>query len=473
MLTLVLTIPFAGYGQLLYDNTYSTIYSLRNPASQATTEVDAVIFNPAGMVYGREGVTLAIGGIFTGQTALDLFHSDFTNSYGYKNNINTLRPSLQFQYNRNNWAIGASITSEGGYTSWSCADGNPLYLQHTSLKENLYALNKDRRNMLSEMPNLLSDLAVQIPGIEQDSLVLTSRDYKTSFVVNNFRIVGAYHVNNQPDEVSCSLSVGLNVSLYRCSSFLDVVHKMYSHSKGIIDLADYNDMVLNQIEKNNLPSTYRQYFETNGNPINHTRGDSIISKKNTAVALSPIMGVDVKIPIKSKRKDYLILSSKIELGQLIRTQSLLSNPLNFSLGASYHSGDKYTISIGYDLYRTSAVDTTYEKSLHIIKCNQRNMYRTAIGLTYQPLNAAHIYVGYMFTNSPIVMNSVHNYMEVTTKYAQSVHLGLAYSVLQNLQFDFGFSMQFIKIDLSDFIYPNLKYDFSPRYTVGLGLTYRY
>ena len=125
VLLIVSTTTFAGG---LLTNTNQNIAFLRNPARDASIEIDAVYSNPAGLAFlAKDGFHISLNGqsAFQTRTITSSFRPFLMNTDGRTTGTDGSRvykgeasapfiPSVQAAYKRNNWTFSAGFAVTGG-----------------------------------------------------------------------------------------------------------------------------------------------------------------------------------------------------------------------------------------------------------------------------------------------------------------------------------------------------------------------
>lgn len=128
---LVVSVTVVNAGGLLTNTSQSILY-LRNPARNASLEIDGVYFNPAGLVFLTKGFhfSLNIQNVFQTRTII----SEFTPFERYQNNGNKRKefvgktsapfvPSFQGAYVTDKWVLSGQISLIGGGGKATFNDG--------------------------------------------------------------------------------------------------------------------------------------------------------------------------------------------------------------------------------------------------------------------------------------------------------------------------------------------------------------
>lgn len=116
----------------LLTNTNQSVHFLRNPALDATTEIDAVYYNPAGLVFLNNGFHFSLSNqsAFQTRTITSTFApfagngGNATKEYGAKTTALVI-PSIQVAYKMDRLAISAGFGVVGGGGVAAFSDGLP------------------------------------------------------------------------------------------------------------------------------------------------------------------------------------------------------------------------------------------------------------------------------------------------------------------------------------------------------------
>lgn len=166
VLLIVSTTTFAGG---LLTNTNQNIAFLRNPARDASIEIDAVYSNPAGLAFlAKDGFHISLNGqsAFQTRTITSSFKPFLMNTDGRTTGTDGSRvykgeasapfiPSVQAAYKRNNWTFSAgfAVTGGGGKATFNEGLGSfesqvallPLALQQAGYNATQYSVDSYMR----------------------------------------------------------------------------------------------------------------------------------------------------------------------------------------------------------------------------------------------------------------------------------------------------------------------------------------
>ena len=107
-------LPVAANAQLYQDASNSTAVVVRDPARQASTEIDAVIYNPAGTAFLDDGWHFSLNGKVSRRSMVLGY-----DGYDVTNTARDILPSVQAAFKKGKWSFSASLANEGGYMNWN------------------------------------------------------------------------------------------------------------------------------------------------------------------------------------------------------------------------------------------------------------------------------------------------------------------------------------------------------------------
>lgn len=119
----------------LLTNTNQNVQFLRNPARDASTEIDAAYTNPAGLVKLKDGLHFSISNqsafqtrTITSTSPLFLMGSGASDTKKFKGTASApIIPSFQGAYKKGNWVLSGNIAVTGGGGKATFNDGLPSF----------------------------------------------------------------------------------------------------------------------------------------------------------------------------------------------------------------------------------------------------------------------------------------------------------------------------------------------------------
>ena len=189
-LSLAVSSAFAGG---LLTNTNQSAHFLRNPALDATTEIDGVYTNPAGLIFLSDGFHLLLTNqsVYQTRTITSTFApfaptngGDLTKTFVGSASV-PLVPSFQFAYKKDRYAISAGFAITGGGGKAVFNQGLPSF----------------------EAPISMIPLSLTAKGVNTSNYSVESYMEGKQFIFG-FQINGSYKIN---DVLSAALGMRLNV----------------------------------------------------------------------------------------------------------------------------------------------------------------------------------------------------------------------------------------------------------------------
>lgn len=110
------------------DNNPSTNHSatqLKTGNRNATTGAEAVFYNPAGTVFGQDGLTLEFS-VLPFAFSQSVYDSEFDKTYD-SNSSSPFYPALNLAYKKDNWAVFANLGITNGGGAGNYDDGLPMF----------------------------------------------------------------------------------------------------------------------------------------------------------------------------------------------------------------------------------------------------------------------------------------------------------------------------------------------------------
>lgn len=482
LLALVIFFCISMQAQVLYDNISSTAISLRDPARQSSTDIDAIIFNPAGLTSLDVGLTLSISGIYSHFSVNDKVSVFFDNYIrDYHNTVNTLNPSAQLAYNWGKWAIGASMAREGGYNNWYCAQGSPAIDKFDYL--------------FSQNSNLdLIDLIIGINGILLDHNNTPENRYlksyygssslNSSFSQFNYRLSASYK-RNITRRKRISLSFGLNIqhTSYR---------KKFDRNIMLMDLDNMNSMSYLDYQKDIFNTINTSWSENKQSQLDiiQTEYEMIVDYENrmkelsscdsykSIWSLSPVLGINYSVDSIKNIQNIIVATNftpgyLLAFGGLQKTTSFFDIPSELSLGASISFCKYYMLSLGTSLYSSFLWPEGYNSNIDLVQENWRFSTATSASFTYLiPNSIVHLSCGFQYSYNSLIMNYGAAFLEHKVN-AFSGNLGCSVDALQNLQLNVGFAVQGFDNFKQNPAYSSFETSLLPRYIFSIGFTYKY
>lgn len=383
-------------------NTYQSIVFLRNPARDATTEIDAVYSNPAGMNFMNKGWHLSLGAGNAHQTrqlTSNLYGNPFelgtvngvANGLGDKyyrgKSYAPVIPNLTVAYVDNRWSLGAHLGLIGGGGKCTFEDGIGMLESQVA--------------MLPTVINSLMPGAVN--GYSLDANV-SGRQYYYGAQVN-----GGYKINDH-----LSVSAGLRVVYADCN--------YYGHVDNImLNTAMYGQMPAHQFLQAALPTAIGtmapnlsaidpiiadKVGDATAGMVEQMKNGYTLNCDQTGWGVTPIIGVDWKINDKWNVAAKYEFKTKMRLENkgAINTSGLAEFndgnivpadiPGLLTFGAKYSPIEKLRLSAGAHIFFDKSAHQ-YEHRENLLK---RNEFEVTAGAEYDVCKWATVSAGWQTTH---------------------------------------------------------------------------
>lgn len=412
----------------LTDATTTHAVLTRDPARQASTEIDAVVTNPAGTAFMTDGLHLSASGIFSFR---NIGVTDLNLPAGTMDAKETrFLPAVQVAYKKNRWALSASFSSEGGYGRLKAKDGD---LDVNSYVNAMYDEYLDEINETFMLEKLVFGLAVPggAPDVdmrEDDRIVFESRNIKAKLYNWTTRLGVSYRFN---DYLSAYVGIKANRVYFRKNgsvrgavvrpstnekwsaseyyqSRLDVMKQddsNYELKDEMVDLLNSDVERWNSFEQQNNGNAYASYGKGWG--------------------FAPIIGLDFNY------KDFNI-GAKYEFASHVNWggTSDFNIPANLSIGLSWQASDKWKVAAGSDIVLPE--DKSFFASGKV-----NTAYNISASATYYINDKWLASGGYTYAHEQFMANGSQTPASIS--HTNRISLGVAYNPIDKLKIDFGVS----------------------------------
>lgn len=468
-LALVLLFPLSVMAQnSVFENTEATAGSIRNLSQFASTEIDAVVYNPAGLAFSDKAFQISLGGIVGYQLVENKpfnINSDGNAVYDlpHKSTMLRLTPSLQTYYKWKRLTVSASFANEGGGGFWRDSYGNAIMDSYIhSVEDDLHL--DIIQTQLQESHFLIND---------DDILRIYSSDFVSK--VHNYcgRLGITYKFANH---FSAYIGGKVNWVQYTDNSDFNLYIQRPSTSERWL-LADYLRSTQGLVTNSSVDSIY--------NKIEKLQKAGNSNGKGVSLTYAPVVGINYN-------NNNINIGLKYEMRTSIHgDKANMTFPNDFSVGASYSFfNKKLDLSVGADFKWGFYSDAN--SVIHVFNVSGSNLfYNICVGANYHfnMLNknfiaSASSYFGETFFS----VRNTGSYFDVIERIAASparFSLGLQCCLNNDFKFDIGFSFNPIYGNTevfnvtSNFINQEIlteshcEYYYMPRIAGGIGVTYSY
>lgn len=468
---ILLIIPGAIFAQnSIFDNSEATVGSIRNLSPYASTGIDAVIYNPAGIAFSEKSSQISLGIIGGYQQIVNKPYTISDNNdtiFGLSHRSSIIRntPSIQAYSRSGSWTISWSFANEGGGGVWRDKDGNVVMDEY-------YNITVNNAGKLDNVQTLLNHYNYLINN--EDVVRLNSADFKSKY--NNYCIrIGVTYRIAHP----FSFYLGLKTNMVHYSDTQSgqlYIHRPSTGERWL--MSDYlrastglttgiNDSVYQNIQ-------------------NAVEAESWGEDKTYAV--SPVLGFAFKY-------NNLNIGLKYEMtSALFNDKKKIILPNDLSVGGSYgFMNNKLCLSAGADFkWGFCPNDSSSMTNTMVYIGNENNnnlLYAITLGVDYRISNNVLLSASTAFGNGCYSLRSSGSYVEMPVRINANMvrlSLGMQYQINEKLQMDMGCSINnpfygmtmdvnTVNTFVSDgtIVTTHCVYKYNPRLSAGIGLTYSF
>lgn len=408
LITSILIFNFTGYGGGMQTNSNQGAAYSRMLARDASTDLDAVYFNPAGVTKLSDGWYLSLSNQFIFQTKYLYNDYRWLNKDEYIAKVSApLFPDIFLVYKKNKLALSLGIFPCGGGGGASYATGLPSF----------------------EMP--ISDL---VPQMNKSLSILSIAGYK----------VNGYKADIKFDGSSVYLGVQLGLA-YELSKFISVAIGERLVYASNVTKGSVKNILINTNNGWSTPGDYLRGIAStpllgliidqvaglnkNANDLDELTSDKEIEVTQTGMGFTPYFGLCITpserltIGFKYEQRTKITLTNntvKDDLDMYPNGEKTVSEmPSWISLGVGYKITKKLSAQIGIHYYfdKNANYDRSYEgEPVTNRAVIDKNFKEVALGVEYQ------------FT--PKILGSL-GYLRAITGVNEKFHTDLSYSTSSN------------------------------------------
>lgn len=460
---IALLMPMGAFAQnSIFDNSEATSRAIGNLAQYASTESEAVIYNPAGLSFSDSKFQITLSGVGGYQRVGNMpfaINENGEKEYdlGHYSTVRRLTPSLQTFCKIGKVTLSASYANEGGGGVWVDKYGN----------YEMDAILHSLEGMIDTLQMAFQPLLVN----DEDELRLYSENFKSKYYNRCLRVGVSYKMTQhlsaylgiKGNQIGYTNSCGGNLYVYRPSTnerwlmshYLDAA---YDNINGSNDNLQHMDSLVNKF----------------GEGINS-------SGEMRLYSFAPVFGFDINY-------DNWNIGAKYEMSpSLLKDYESVSFPHEISVGVSKLTWDnKLNLSIGADFKWGFRKDLS---SMLKVSNSIGVLYDVVAGADYKMTENLKVKASAAYGNQYFAIRDLGFSLEsvdyYTRGYVTSVKLslGVDYSINDYFKVDFGFMATPVfghTEEINSSIVSNVSYSpidshclyrFMPRYAAGIGLTY--
>lgn len=358
----------------LVTNTNHSAYMTRMLSRHASTGVDAVYYNPAGLTKLSDGLHFSVNNQIIGQT------KTITNSYPVLNDAPVeytgtvsapIFPGVYAVYKKNKIAFSAGFNPIGGGGGAEYLTGLPSF-----------------ESQIAELVPLLSDFGLPTDNYSADIY------FKGSSIYFGYQANISYAINDM-------------ISVAAGARYVSAKNTYEGYIKDV--MANPTHPALNPTGAMILISPF---FSTIGQATYAgMTADREVDVEETGSGFTPILSVNItpiemlNISLKYEFQTKLTLTTAVidnKSGGLFEDgkEVVADMPAQFSLGASLHPIDKLTLAAGMNYYFDKNNDYDGSADLDVVMIDN-NFFEYSFGVEYKLSNMLRVSAGYSGTQTGV------------------------------------------------------------------------
>ncbi|MCD8237150.1 MAG: hypothetical protein LUD00_11025 [Prevotellaceae bacterium] len=425
-----LTNPVNTFAQgYLSDATTANAVLTRDPARQASTEVDAVVTNPAGIMFMENGLHASVSGVFSLQNITT--RSLDTPAVSLHSKDTRILPAIQLAYKKDRWAISASFNYAGGNGKRKSKDGSILV---DAVTDGISIDKLDEMNTYFMQQNALLEFMAALSG--QQEIGINSKEDKWAFRTKNMNS-SLYNWNMQ---LGAALKITKNFSAFVGVKTNHVVSDA-DIKAGLVVLrpstgerwsfADYSQKQNQLMDKLDVSEEFKDMFKEDLRNIAELSEDVQMGMNVYSLdgwGFAPILGLDYKWENFNFGMKYEFASHV----NLKHSDAHFSVPSTLSLGVNWQAAKRLQFAVGSNII-FAANHNVFGSA------DTSGAYDLSASCTYDITDKILISGGYTYSHeqqtapelAPIVLPSCS---------LHRLSLGAAYSPVKNLEINLGVSV---------------------------------
>lgn len=451
----------------LSDATTGNAVLTRDPARQASTEIDAVVTNPAGTAFLKNGFHISANGIYSFQN-IYAYSADVP-KMSFKTKDTRLLPAIQLAYKKNKWTVAASFSSDGGFGKRTAEDGNSMsdHTFNAIAGSSLNSINESFKelNLMLKAIALL-DGQPQPDLQEEDQIGFFSRDAKNTFYNWTARLGTSFKFSRH-----LSAYIGVKANYVSANSEtkagLMVLRPSTCEKWTYLEYAEKHKHV---IEQTNVDEESKESCLNALNKVTETTNGSHATAESSTHGLgfAPILSIDYQY-------GRFNLGAKYEFASHIKTKGEHFNiPASFSAGMSWQTTQRLKLAAGSNVVFAS-YKNVYSKE-HLGKA-----YDLSISGTYDITDKWLVSGGYTYSHEQVSVPELTPYTALAHHY-NKLSFGIAYAPIKDMQINLGISSNLHKNNYSYNYNMGInggtysfamqeEYKYCPKVQIALGMNY--
>ena len=459
-------IPVSAQGYLS-DATASSAILTRDPARQASTEIDAVVTNPAGTAFINDGFHISLGGIFNYRD-ISATNTEKPSPTYYTKEMNIL-PTVQIAFKKNNWTVSASFASEGGFGNRKSPNSimaeKVLQNIDNTLLEALDEALLGFRTIYS-----VASLVTDVPALnmaDDDEFIYSSKNVNTHLHNWTIRLGGTYKFNEH-----LSAYVGVKANYVKNTADSEYGMAISRQSTGErFEYSDYFQQNIDIINNAQMDNELREAMVSSlssllglDEQLNHVADANI---KVTGWGFAPIIGIDYKIKNFNFGAKYEFASHINAKG----TSEHFNVPASMSAGMKWQIIPKLSVAAGSNVFFATYnnINTSLSPS---------RAYDLSASGTFEFNEKWLVSAGYTFGHEHRTIPEFSAHVMPGNVNTHKFSFGGAYSPIENMRINLGASIYthpynyMASIDNGN-VTMSAHYSYKPKVQIALGIDYNF
>jgi len=481
LLIAFISLPFFSYSGGIVHNTNQSALWVGMPARDASLDIDAVFYNPAGLTKLGDGFFISLNNQYLTQKRF--ITSDYKYLYDapkteFEGSVNApLFPGIYAAYNVGKFSLSLGVNPVGGGGSASYESGLPSFEMMLS----------DLVPVLQGQLSLVDDQVILATGNDPGFRNVTGYDadilFEGSSVFWGYQFNAAYEINDM-------FSVALG------ARYISAKNTYTGHLKDVaIDApATYGGT--------QAPGDYLRVVQAaTGNAalgafasvLDAQTGDFEVDVEQTATAFTPIISLNVTPSDKMNIALKYELPTKLELENNTKVdgsglfpdkeKSRMDLPGFLSAGLNYKITDKFLVSGGFHYYFDKGADYGHKDAAGEAIKNEdifdSNFMEFAVGLQYGITENIDITAGYLRAQTGA--NEKYHSDLTHSLSSNTFGIGGSYAVSQMIDINLGVAFTTYAETEKEFNVPSMTTEIIPvvetydrsNFFVGLGLDFKF
>jgi long-subunit fatty acid transport protein len=407
LFAMLLAFPFSSLlaGGLL-TNTNQSVHFLRDPARDASTEIDAVYTNPAGLLFLTDGFHLSV----TNQSAFQTrtITSTFEPFAGYGGNDTKvfqgdatapIIPSFQFAYKKDNYVLSAGFAISGGGGEATFSHGLPSFEAPIAMipvslsaagipttaysvdeymegRQFLYGFQMNGSYKLNDAFSVAAGIRLNIASNAYQGHLLNIMINPQQSVLNptgGMMLANTFFTNAAQLATSTSQSLAPLVSGYGSMTLAQLESVGALSSTQVAQLSAGLGKDVSQLQVSQVQSLYNGAAAANSANAQAT-ADKYLNCTQTGWGVTPIVGFDYHVSdwnvgVKYEFKTSLNIKNNTKVDDTGMFPNGVNTPNDipalFTIGVAYKLPNQFNFSVGYHHFFDSDAQMADDKQQYI------------------------------------------------------------------------------------------------------------